>query len=486
MRNIIKDWFKPKSKPKDPPKRDKPETPITPGRVSEPDDEYGASSVSILKGLTKMVTPSFRREVIPLIRKLYKVNPDMSIAVQDMFKLANTGHQVNFPNNTDSEAEKMRDHLNRVTQKWSRYSAGIDGLVTRMIVQSLTSGAISIEAVPNEDLEGLATILFLNPENIYFKRENNGVYSPYQKGKSYSSRPKDYIKLNPETYFYCSTFNDTDEPYGIPPFMGALDSIKTQGDMKTNMKHIMEISGMVGFLEALVEKPAQRGNESDMAYTHRLSNYLRKMKKATMDGMKDGIIVGFKDDHEFKLNSTTKDLGHLDGPWNINEQGIANGLGVNASIIGVGTAIGEGANGVVLSKMISQLKHLQNMLTYILIKLYSLELLLAGFNCKGITITWGTSTVTDDVKIQQARQYKIQNLNMLYAAGIISQEEYAYEAGYDSPSEKGPRVPLETMDTGKSATKRDGDAAKKEQSNKNQRDKKNPSPKRKDGDSKPR
>lgn len=486
MRNIIKDWFKPKNKSQEP-KKDVPETPITPGRVSEPDDDWGTTSVALLKGLTKMVTPSFRREVIPLIRKLYKVNPDMSIAIQDMFKLGNTGHQVTFPNNTDAEADKMRDHLTKVTKKWSRYSAGIDGLINRMIVQQYVSGAISIEAVPNDDLSGLSTVLFLKPENIFFKRENNGVYSPYQRNKNFAANPnKDYIKLNPETYFYCGTFNDTDEPYGIPPFMGALDSIKTQADMKINMKHTMEIAGMIGFLEALVEKPQQRGNESDDAYTRRLSAYLRRMKKATMDGMKDGIIVGFKDDHEFNLNSTTKDLGNLEKPWNINEQGVANGLGVNASIIGAGTAIGEGANGVVLSKMISQLKNLQIMVTYILEKLYLLELLLAGFNCKGITITWGTSTVTDDVKIQQARQYKIQNLNMLYAAGIISQEQYAYEAGYDSPSEKEPRVPLETMDTGKSATKRDGDAAKKEQSNKNQRDKKNPSPKRKDGDSKPR
>lgn len=485
MRNLIKEWFKPKEKPKVE-KKDPIQTPITPGRVSVPDDEQGTSAFSILKGLIPMVNPSFRREVIPLLRNLYKVNPDMSIAIQDMFKLANTGHQIIFPNNTDEEANKMRDHLNKVTQRWSRYSAGIDGLVNRMIVQQFISGAISIEAVPNTELNGISTIIFLKPEKIAFKRENDGVYTAYQMVQNSKVTRDGYIKLNPETYIYCGTYNDTDEPYGIPPFLGALDSIKTQSDMKVNMKHIMELAGMIGFLEALVDKPGQRANESDQAYTSRLSNYLRKMKKATIDGMKDGVIVGFKDDHEFKLNSTTKELGNINKPWEINQQSLANGLGVNSSIIGSGTAIGEGANGVVLSKMISQLKNLQIMVGYVLVKLYLLELVLAGFNCKGVSIVWGSSTVTDDVKIQQARQYKIQNLNMLYAAGIISQDRYAYEAGYDSPSEKEPRVPLDSMDQGQSAKKRDTDAAKKEQSNKNQRDKKNPSPKRKDGDSKPR
>lgn len=484
MRNPIKDWFKPKNKRVE--TKDPPEAPILPGRVSVPDDELGSTSVSILKGLTQMVTPSFRREVIPLLRKLYKVNPDMAIAVQDMFKLTNTGHRVDFPNNTDKEAQDMRKHLEKASNGWSRYSAGINGLINRMIVQQFVAGAISVEAVPNDKLDGLSTILFLKPERISFKRENDGVYSPYQLNQNYAVKHEEYIKLNPETYFYCSTFNDTDEPYGIPPFMGALDSLKTQADMKVNFKHIMEIAGMIGFFEALVEKPGQKANESEHAYTHRLIGYLRKMKKATLEGMKDGIVVGFKDDHEFKLNATAKDLGSMEKPWDMNQQAVANGLGVNASIIGSGRSIGEGASGVVLSKMISQLKNLQMMVEFVLMKIYGLELRLAGYNNKGMKITWGTSTITDDVKIQQARQYKVQNLNMLYAAGIISQEDYAYEMGYDKPAESKPRVPLEGLDTGKSATKRDSDAAKKEQSNKNQRDKKNPSPRRKDGDSKPR
>ena len=40
-------------------------------------------------------------------------------------------------------------------------------------------------------------------------------------------------------------------------------------------------------------------------------------------------------------------------------------------------------------------------------------------------------------------QYKIQNLDLLYKAGIISQEQYAWAMGYDSPDEKEPRVSLE-------------------------------------------
>ena len=68
---------------------------ISPGRVSEPDTQ-GSGLVLSLRDFTNLVESSFRRDVIPLIRDLYKINPDVSIALQDMFKLANTGHTLSL------------------------------------------------------------------------------------------------------------------------------------------------------------------------------------------------------------------------------------------------------------------------------------------------------------------------------------------------------------------------------------------------------
>ena len=485
------DMFKKKAPPQKPEKKmpdDPEENPILPGRVSVPEDNLGNTSIiTYLKGVTSMVTPSFRMDLIPLIRDLYKVNPDVGIAVQDTVKLTNTGHQVQFPDNTDDEAEKMRDHLRHATKRWSRYTAGIDGLVNRMMVQYLIGGAISVEGVPNDDLNGLSTVLFLRPERIVFQRENNGVYAPYQRNTYIKDGKKeDFIKLNPETYFYCSGINDLDEPYGIPPFMTALDSLRTQSDMRINFKQIMEIDGMVGFLEALMEKPGIKANESQTAYAARLHAYLRKMKANIKSGMKDGIIVGFKDDHEFKFNSTSKELGNLNIPWDMNQQSVANGLGVNGGIIGLNTATGEGASGTALSKMISQLKNLQMLISYVLIRLYALELRLAGYNPKCIKISWAPSTVTDDVKIQQANQYKIQNLNALYRDGVISLPQYAWEMGYDKPSEPEPRVDIEDQHGKKTGIEEDKRQADKSKSDRKTRDKSSRTPRRKDGDSKPR
>ena len=479
-------WFRSHSEVIENKAPDKDTSSIPPGRVSVPDDSSQGLVVS-LRDITNLVTPSFRSNIIPLIRDLYKVNPDMSIAIQDMFKLSNTGHTISFPNNTPEEAKKMKEHLSMVSKRWSNYTAGINGLVNKFIVQCLTSGAISIEAVPNNKLDGISTIVFVNPENIYFRRLENGVYHPYQKNPYtiLNDRP-DFIKLNTETYIYVGMYNDTDEPYGVPPFMAALDSIKGQHDMRVNFKHIMELMGMVGFLEAKMEKPPREPNESVQAYRARLNNTLVKLKKNMMGGLKDGIVTGYKEDHEFKLNSTTQSLQNLEKPWAMNQQSVANGLGINSNIIGVQTSNTEGGAGILLSKMISQLKNIQMLVSHILEFIYTLELRLSGFNNKGIKVEFGTSTISDELKVQQGLEYKIRNLQALYNQGIINQQQYAWAMGYEKPDQKEPRQINNDISDIEDSAKKQKREADKDKSDRKTRDKNNPMPKRKDQDTKTR
>ena len=459
-------------------------TVVSPGRVSVPNDSPELT-VRKLQGLTNLVTPSYRQDLIPLIRDLYKINPDVSIALQDMFKLSNTAHRIDFPNNTTEEARKMRLHLREASKRWSRYSAGMPGLINRMICQIMVGGALSTEAVPNTDLTGISTILFINPEDIRFERENNGVYQPYQlnRFKGTNDKPQ-YIKLNTATYIYVGMYNDTDEPYGIPPFLAALDSIKTQHDMRINFKEIMEIMGMVGFLEAKMEKPARKANESDGAYRARLSKILRDLKVNLKDGMKDGIVTGYIDDHEFKLNSTSASLENLDVPWKMNQQSVANGLGVNSSLIGVQQNNTEGGAGIALSKLISQLQNIQMVIKFALEFYYSLELQLAGMPNKGVEVVFSTSTISDEIKVQQAQEYKIKNVIAKYNQGLISQEQAAWELGYTRPDQPEPRV-VEDADDAVNTPNRKREADK-DKSDRKTRDKNNPMPKRKDQDARPR
>lgn len=97
--------------------------------------------------------------------------------------------------------------------------------------------------------------------------------------------------------------------------------------------------------------------------------------------------------------------------------------------------------------MISQLKNIQTLVIFVLEFFYSLELRLAGFNNKGITIQFGTSTVSDDIKLQQAREYRARVNITLYNQGIISQDQFARDMGYEAPDLPEPRTPVDSDDS---------------------------------------
>jgi hypothetical protein len=76
--------------------------------------------------------------------------------------------------------------------------------------------------------------------------------------------------------------------------------------MDKNIDFIMEQLGLLGFFETLIDKPAQKEGETQAKYEARLASYLDKVKIAVKDGIKEGSIIGYQDDHEFKFHQTSK------------------------------------------------------------------------------------------------------------------------------------------------------------------------------------
>lgn len=455
---------------------------LPPGRSSVPDDS--SNPLNYIHKNTVLVNPSYPTELITLIRKLARINPDVGITIQDMFKLANTNHSIEFPNNTDKEAREMKMHLSQVSKEWSTYTAGIHGIINKMLVQCYLTGAISVEAVPNSDLSGLSTIVFVDPESIRFKREKDGVYKPYQLAKIITNVVDGVIPLNPNTYFYVSMYNDRDEPYGIPPFTPALMPLEDQAAMKENFKTQMNMAGLMGFMEATIQKTPKKSSESESAYATRLTNELATFKDRIKGGMIDGVMVGHMDDHEFKFHSTTKDMTNVDKFWNMNQQSVANGLGISGNVIGVSGINTEGGMGIMLSKILSQLKNSQMLVASVLEKIYSLHLTLAGYDNKGLNVKFGTTTVSDELKVQQGLEIKIRNLLILYQQGIISQDDFAWAVGYDKPDQEEPRQDPNAIADGAAQKTKDKD--NKAIDDRAKRDKDKTNPKRADQDGRPR
>ncbi len=447
-------------------------------------------SYNDLKIKRKYSKAPFNFDLVPIIRELYKYNEDLGLVLFDLVQLTNTGHNIKFDESVPPTSQaKMREHLIGVRKNWGDGVAGINGLINKMIAQIYIGGALSNEWVVDNNLRGINGVAFVNPESIRFKIIKSGGnirYQPYQYVNSILITKKNLIKLNPHTYKYYGLISDTDQPYGIPPFITALESISTQKDMKTNIRHIMKQVGLMGFLQTLLDKPDQDANESDDAYKSRLETLLTQTKTNISKGMIDGILVGYKEDHEFDFHSTTKNMTGVGDIFNQNEIQVANGLKSTPAFMGINTGKSETQISVVFTKMLSQLSNVQDMLSMNLEEGYALELTLAGFNFKGLKVEFKPSTITDDLKIQQGKEIKIRNLRTLYSDGIISLETYSAEMDYGLPDQKEPRAPINADGAQKDSKDREEREKDKDKSDRKGRDKGKGNPKRKDRDTKER
>lgn len=457
---------------------------LPPGRVSSPSDLMENGGFHLLKKGVTLVTPKFVFEHIPLIRSLYKYNEDMGTVLNDLIQLTNTGHTIKFDQSIDPDkVDKMRAHLKERSKTWGHGVAGLNGLINKMIAQIWIGGALSIEAYPDFRLTKVDNISLVNPETIRWAIKKNGKYAPWQKVNKIMGGSGDHIKLNENTFLYYGMLGDEDNPYGIPPFLTALTAIATQGDMKANINHILNQMGLLGYLEIIMDKPSQMADESEPAYKIRLESFLKEAKTNVLKGFKTGVVAGYEEDHKFEFHSTTKNLNGVSDLFNMNENQVANGLKTTAAFLGIeATGGGEGQLGIVFTKMLSQLKSVQNILIFGLEHIYKLELSLAGFDFKGLVVEFRPSTITDDLKWQQAQEIKQRVLRGLWIDRIIGPDQYADEMGYQKPH-KIIEPPEPMADTG--GAKKDEDREKdKDKSDRKGRDKDKSQPRRKDRDTK--
>lgn len=441
-------------------------------RVSEPTWGY-TNVVDTLKTEYRIVSHDFMVEIIPIIRKLIKTNPTMSQALSNIVELGNTGHKVFFDRNVPEEqVDAMRAHLNNRVQEWAPGQPNMDGLVNKMMSQIMISGALSNEWVPNNDLTGVESNILVNPEDIVFALSRDKKrYLPYQKPKTLlnTRNPDDLIPLNTSTYKYFALNGDTEVPYGYPPYMSVLDRVVSENNMHKNIDFLVDMVGLVGFLELLMEKPDEVPGENDEQQEARLNKLLSESKANILKGMKDGVVAGFKNDHEFNFHSLNgRDIEGVTELYKINEMQKFSGLKLDPTIAGRDYNTSETQITVIFMKLLSQLRNIQNLVKANLEFGYALDLRLAGFKFEYLTVVFRKSTLHDEYKFQQAEEIKIKNAIQKYLAGIISIQQLADELDYEAPDQKEPRVPLEVL-AGGSAPKPEptgGSDAKKRQAQK--------------------
>jgi hypothetical protein len=416
------------------------------GRQTEPE---GVNLLSALSDQFETINPDYPIEYVDIIIKLAQWNSDVSQAVENIVALGNTDWTVTFDDKvSDAQAKEMMAYLNRREKRWYDYSGGVNSLRNDLLAQIATTGALSAEMVPENDLSGIKKAVLVAPKGIVFKYDSEQEgYMPYQRRVATISGTYENLQaLNPVTYKYYALRRFSEKPYAIPPFLAALESIEIEKSMLVNFKAIIKKLGLLGFLEVLITPPkplpshnpnTDEGRKAYEAYAQtRIDAAVAEVEK----GMSKGYVVGSKGSHEFSMEGTSHNVQGAKDMFELITTLKMSGLKQDPMMLGRNFSTTETLGRVLLAKLASQVRNYQDMVDAFQAQMYHLDLLLAGYKVEWVEVRSEEPMIGDEVREITAKKTKADYLRGIYQDGIIGQEERAKELGYENADQPEPRA----------------------------------------------
>lgn len=409
------------------------------GRISTDNITFGQLMRELASEMSA-VSAIFPLGYLEVMKNLSLANPDIAQMVDNIVQLGNTGHKVMVEARSEGAETAILDELNRFgTTIFNRYG-GVDGFINSALAQIARGGAISVEWVVDESLTGIDKAVFVPLKDIRFSyNKDMGEYLPYQKTNDFSVGNSGLIELNTLTYRYCPMQVLDNSPYAIPPILSALESIVIQRDVVKNLRFISKKMGLLGFVNFLVRAPKQVPGESSDKYISRCQAFLDEQAERLKHNYRDGIAVGFMDSFSVEHHSITGDARGAKDLFEMNEQQVFSGLKADPALHGRTYSTTETYAGVVYEKMLSIITNYQRTVKTVLEYGFKLHLRLVGLDYDDLWIEFEPSQSLNAERDEGTYATKLTNLQLLYNQGIIDQNQFAQEAGYDAPAEPEPR-----------------------------------------------
>ena len=387
-----------------------------------------------------IINPDYALEYLATLENLAAFNNDISYALDNIVQLANTEHDIYF---SDKVPEKLKNEmllfLHESEGQWYELGSGVRSLKADIISQIVINGCASVEVIPTARLDNVKQVVRVSPKQIRFVyNKETDSFDPYQANVSgLIQKPDEYagmIKLNPTTYRYIALRRLSQNPYPAPPFISAIESLVTKRDMVGNFNNIMKKLGMLGFLSANVTPPVKLPGEDNGAYWQRCNDYLANVVYPQLNkNLGKGVVAGFKDTHEFKLEGNNMNVQGAAGLMDIVMKNIYSGVKQDPNMLGDNMATTETFGRVIMLKMISQAADYQSVCDNIFEHVYMMALRLRGYSPGYVKVVSRSPMVADKVNEETAQQLKIANVISKRNAGFISQDIAAQELEYDKP-----------------------------------------------------
>lgn len=395
------------------------------GRSSEEDFETGNAAMGTFMQDTAGLNPVVPFETLEFLTKVALINPDLNHATTNLINLANNGHSLALDAASDAIIEKAHERLNERAQNLYPRSAGIDGLINHYIAQIAITGAISSEDVVSKKRDGVERVAMVPTQRIRFKYLD-GEYKPFQ-----LLRDGKLIELNEQTYSYYAFRTAQNSPYAIPLYLAAVENILAQRDMQTNLNFIMRKFGLLGLVALTLKAQPKKPAESDGEHSARKERYLAQVLTALQKNFLQGLMVKFEDQTLEHHNITGEASGSKD-VWDLNEQQIASGMGIDPMIIGRVFSTTETFANVTYMFSIRQANNIRRLVKRRIEKTYRLDLRLQGLELDDLSLQFEENPARDPQSESIAVQRKQRGIIEKVKVGVISPDDGAQELGYEN------------------------------------------------------
>lgn len=246
------------------------------------------------------------KSLIPTIRALSELHGDFANVKSNIIRLCNTGHSFSIVAPSKEDLYKAQTALNAFLNDVHPTLGGIHGTINLMLSQLATDGAVSVEAEAEFDHNifgelvpiRIAAIHQVDVRTIELNYEDDAFsYVPYQ----VTDIGKDPTRL-PETTYQLNVFKpllEPSPPYPVPPMIAGIPEARRQRSAITSIDRALSKAGVLGMLDATIERPEMYDGETVEQYEERLRTILSDVITMLGQSISKGIYahygaLGFK------------------------------------------------------------------------------------------------------------------------------------------------------------------------------------------------
>lgn len=297
-------------------------------KSQQPKREYSSPNVIVLGSgnrqsgftagdLPKIVASGIRidSKTIRYLRYIAIADEDIYGSVRDLQVLANPGFEINITARSNLQKKRALAALGEINNIFD--SRSMDTFINNQIYEVATSGASSVEWVPNRNRTGLTLAAVVPAETVTIERDKeNGqlIYKQEIGGKE--------ITLSEQTYLYLPLQTVGDSPYGVPLIIAALRALTRKGNMMDSVDRLLKLLGLAGIVHANVPvpEPERAGfeGESDPAYIDFVSKKLTQVAELLTQGEEEGVFVT-PQGTDLNVVSAARDISGAYTAWTDNQ-----------------------------------------------------------------------------------------------------------------------------------------------------------------------